>query len=887
MPTVTATSDVFDNAWRAWRLDHDRRGLGIALALVICLHPLFAGLDFIVSPPRWLPWLLGYRAVSEAISLTLVTQLNRPWLGRHIVVVSALYMISVASGITLSTVALGGYASPYYAGLNLVMVGAGLLYLWPVRVALATYGVITASYMLANVGDLDELAHPSGASSAIFLFSTALIVTAGHHFSWRSALQQTRDRLAIEKASEALARTNDELQQLDKFKSRFFANLTHELKTPLAMILSPIDLMIEGEFGALSEPQKATLRSVYRAGVRLLKLIADLLDLSRLEESHLRLRIAEHDLVAWVRSVVDQVAPLTDRKRIELRVETTVESLFAWCDLDRLERVIVNLLSNAAKYTAIGGKVTVRVSKQDECAEITVEDNGRGFAAELSERVFERFFQAEDSGGNRAGVGGTGIGLALARELVELHGGTIVAESEPGKGAKFTVRLPVDREHFKPEVLDRRGAARAMIDDRRQTQSAASFANDLTLREDFRYLDVAEATERRVVERDRDEAMRGRSVLVVDDVPEVLQFVHLVLRQHFRVLTAPNGVKGVELAFRERPDIVITDLMMPEMDGYELTRLLRADARTRTTPIVMLTARSDTDDKIEGLDSGVNAYLTKPFAARELLSTVLKQIEHRERTAEQTLGFQMDSLETIAGGLAHEINNPLNYLRNALVRIRLDVTEVFKLSGATSTESLSTRLAALEARTSQMFDTAQSGIGRISETVTLMGRYSREGYARVLRPHDLFAAVEDVVNLVVPAIPRAVEVVRELEGDGTIECVPEEVHQVLTNLIQNAVEAAPDGGGRVKITGSSDDTSVTLTVADNGPGISTDAKARIFTPFFTTKMPGRGMGLGLTIVWRVVHALGGSVSVDGALGEGAIFTVKLPRHQPTGREAAA
>lgn len=876
--------DVLDAAWAEWRLDHNRRGLRLALILVICLHPVFAGLDLLVSPRRWLPLLLGYRVVSELISLSLLRALPRPWVARRIIPVTALYMISVASGITLATVVLGGYDAYYYAGLNLVMVGAGLLYVWPVRVALLTYGTIFASFMLGNLADWRDLASPAGASSVIFLFSTASIVTAGHYFSWRSARQQVRDRLAVQRASETLARANEDLQRLDRFKSRFFANITHELKTPLAMILSPVELMVDGEFGPLSEPQRATLRSVYRAGARLLKLIADLLDLSRIEESRLRLRLGEHDLVAWLRTMVSQVAPLTDRKRIDLRLETSVETLFAWCDLDRLERVFVNLLSNAAKFTPFGGKVTVRVSEAGGAARVDVEDNGPGFPEEFAHRVFERFFQVDDAGGNRAGAGGTGIGLALAKELVELHGGTISARGGEGRGATFTVVLPTDREHFRPEVVDRRSAARSVLDDRRgDAGGMQAFATELANREEFRFLDVADATERRAVERDRDEASRGRSVLVVEDNPEVLKLVHLVLRQHFRVLTAPNGVKGLELATRERPDVIVTDLMMPEMDGYELTRHLRADPRTRSVPVVMVTARGETDDRVQGLESGVSAYLTKPFAARELLTTVLRQLESREQAAEQVLSLQMDSLETIAGGLAHEINNPLNYIRNALARIRLDVTEVFKLTGPAAPEEVSKRLSALEKRSTQMFDTAQSGIGRISETVSLMGRYSREGYARVLRPHDLFAAVEDVVRLVVPAIPRAVEVVRDLSGDGTVECVPEEVHQVFTNLIQNAVEAAPDGDGRVVITGRADDESVTVSVRDNGPGISSDAKARIFTPFFTTKEPGRGMGLGLTIVWRVVHVLGGTVGVEGALGEGATFIVRLPRRQPTGR----
>jgi two-component system sensor histidine kinase PilS (NtrC family) len=186
-----------------------------------------------------------------------------------------------------------------------------------------------------------------------------------------------------------------------------------------------------------------------------------------------------------------------------------------------------------------------------------------------------------------------------------------------------------------------------------------------------------------------------------------------------------------------------------------------------------------------------------------------------------------------------------------------------------------------------MIETADSGVKRIGGAVDLLGRYSREGYSRVLQPYDAFAAVRDALSVVVPATGRGVTVETSFEGDGTLECVPEELNQVIGNLVQNAVEAAPEGAeGRVIVRGVGEEGHVVLTVSDNGPGIPPSERAKIFTPFHTTKEPGRGMGMGLTITRRVVQSLRGTIGIAGGPGEGAEVVVRLPRRQPAGRAGA-
>jgi signal transduction histidine kinase len=857
------------------------------LWIVIAIDPLFAILDYLLAP-AWLGLLWSIRVFMTVATVSLLLTLKWSAFARHANVICGGYVILWSSVISLMTVLMGGLASPYYAGLCLVMVGVGLLFVWPARVVLITHGVTVASFVVPNLIFSQPTSTFRGLSNVFFLLSTAIIASAGQVLTYKSLREQLVNQLTIEHTKANLEKAHEQLKQLDHFKSEFFANITHELKTPLAMILTPLELMLEGRLDAKSiETQRGTLEGMYRSGVKLLRLIEDLLDLSKLEESRLRLRIDEHDLVVFLRGLLAQVQTLAQRKNILLHFDSNTDSSVVWCDLERIERVFINLLSNATKFTPAGGNVWLTVEDSQERVSVEVRDDGPGFPPDKSTRVFERFFQV-DMGGTRK-YGGTGIGLALAKELVELHGGSISAKSRLGEGASFTVDLLKDRAHFPATAIDRRERLRDLPGGQREAdRGLTEWTTQLTGREEFRLLEIAEATEQRVVDRDPDEADRAYTILVAEDSPDVVRVIHMALRDHFRILAASDGKKGLELAVRELPSLIITDLMMPEIDGLELTRRLRADPRTRHIPIVMLTARADLEDRVSGLDTGVNAYLAKPFAARELLSTVRSLVGSLEASADLLLRHEMDSLEVVSGALAHEINNPLNYIKNSLELAEDHIEQVLKVAaaGQASAEE-SQRLDVLARRTQKLFEVAGSGIKRIGATVALMRRYSREGYSRAPQPYDAFAAARDVVSVVVPATGRDVKVELSLEGEGVIDCVPEEFNQVLTNLVQNAVEAAPEGTGCVRIAGRCEEGFVALSVTDNGPGVRSEDRAKIFTPFFTTKGPGRGMGMGLTIAQRVVAGAGGTIRLKSQLGAGAEFVVRVPKRRSPGSKPPA
>lgn len=861
--------------WSEWLLRRNQRGMRSVLWIVLCLYPSFGVLDYLVAPERCLPWLYATRAVVTLATLALFPAVSGAFFRRHPHVISAGYMLLISLGISLMTVFMGGLASPYYAGLSLVMVASGLLFVWPPRVVAATHASIALGFLAPNLVINPAPDVLMAVSNQFFLLSTGIIAGTGQMLAFRSQREQVSAELAREDAARSLEQAHERLARLDRFKSEFFANITHELKTPLTLILAPLGLMLDGQLGAMSETQRSTLSAMQRSGVKLSRLIGDLLDLSRLEESRLQLRVARHDLVAHLDGLVRQIEPLAQRKRLRLSFRSDAARADVWCDIDRLERVFLNLLSNAAKFTTVGGSIEVRLCHEGGAVRVDVVDDGVGFPSELEEEVFRRFVQADMLSTRR--YAGAGIGLALAKELVELHGGHIWARSAPGAGATFSVRLLVGREHFEPEVLEPSVAAGGRCEPRRESDRSLS-EWELDTPDHLRLLDIDEATEQRRGERDDDEHRREHSVLVVEDTPEVARVIRQALRRDYRILVAGDGQQGLELARRQRPSIIITDWMMPKLDGLELTRQLRQDPSTRHIPIVMLSARSDLDDKLRGLETGVSAYLGKPFAASEVVSTVRSLLRSQEAAADALLAQKMDSLEAIAGGLAHEILNPLNYLTNALAIAQNDSQSLAVAVRDAANGPPPSGIVRRIDRMQEMFEVSRAGVKRIAGTVDLMVRYSRDGYARSASPYDAYAAVRDVAAVVGASVARDVPIVLDLEGDGWLDCVAEEFNQVLSNLIQNALEAAPKGGsGRVVVQGRNEGAELRLSVRDNGPGIPESERARIFDAFYTTKQSGHGMGLGLTITRRVVVGLGGSLKLESEPGKGSEFIIRVPR----------
>jgi signal transduction histidine kinase len=769
-----------------------------------------------------------------------------------------------------------GYRSPYYAGIMLVVVAAGTLFRWNFNERLLTYGTICLSYFSPILAQR-VTEPPILISNSFFLLSTVIIVAAAQAHSVKVARSEFFANLDLQATKASLETAFERLKELDRLKSQFFSNITHELRTPLTMILAPLEGLLDGEFGNLRPHQREYLRPIRQNALKLLKLINDLLDLAKIDEQFLRLRVEQTDLTGLINEIIEQTQPLAARKDIllELEIISTKDDLFV--DADRMERALVNILSNALKFTAPGGRVKLWMDTSEMEVLVGVRDSGIGIADDQLDHIFERFSQGDGSVTRQ--YGGTGIGLALAKEIVELHGGNISVTSCPGSGSEFVIHLKRGESHFRPDVLDRRQSTRpSSVPRRGDDREPREWTRMLIEHKDYRYLEIQEVTERRVAVRGNGTHKANR-ILVVEDNADVLRFVNMQLNDEHEVYLAPDGLKGLELALRELPDVIITDYMMPEMDGVTLIRHLRDDPRTKDIPVIMLTAKSQVQDRVDAREAGAEIFLRKPFSPKELRAAINQLLEQRGRQVSRALHEQVKSLEHISAGLAHEIHNPLNYIRSALFVIE----EVFaEMRNAANDPEQQSAVAALvresEGRVERMHEIAQKGVSRIARVVELVRNYAREGYIREPSAIDVDTMIGAIAPLLSPASDQIVSVELDLQSDGAqVLCIAEDLQQSIGNLWQNALDALGPGG-RVVIRTRADAESVLIEVEDNGPGIPREQLGQIFVPFFTTKSPGKGLGLGLSISYQVVNQAGGTITVNCGEPRGTTFRVSLPRH---------
>jgi len=431
----------------------------------------------------------------------------------------------------------------------------------------------------------------------------------------RQRVRQRRLERLVEERTATIAQQAEKLRELDELKSQFFANVSHELRTPLTLTLGPLQDALDGRFGPLRQDLAAQVEVALSNAQRLLGLVDQLLDIARLNAGRLRLRPRRGDLAAAVRQRVEAFLPLAERRGIELSLADPVEPVEAWFDEIQIEKVFDNLLGNALKFTPRGGKVQITIAAPpgDGPVAVSVRDTGPGIPTDQLERIFERFYQVEGTAQRR--WPGAGIGLALARQLVELHGGTIAVESAEGKGACFTVTLRRDRDHLPAELLDEGPRERE-----KRPPGAIAIPSE-TPDEPMRAFDLA----------DFDREDDRTTVLVVDDHPDVRAYVRRHLEPDYRILEAADGAEGLEQARRFVPDLVVSDVMMPGLDGNALFRSLREDPELELVPVVLLTARASAESRIQGLRDGVDDYLVKPFDARELKARVDNLIASRKR----------------------------------------------------------------------------------------------------------------------------------------------------------------------------------------------------------------------------------------------------------------
>lgn len=395
-------------------------------------------------------------------------------------------------------------------------------------------------------------------------------------------------------------------QEISDIKLRFFTNISHELRTPLTLIAGPVEQVLQ--HGKLNDEEREQLVLVERNTNRMLRLVNQILDFRKIQNKKMKMRVQQIDLIPFIRHIMESFNSLADEHQIDFSMDTEVASLKIWADSDKLEKILFNLLSNAFKYTPQGKQIKVMVQEEEKDVILAVEDQGIGIAENKQKSLFVRFENLVDK--NLFNQASTGIGLSLVKELIDMHHGSISIRSKLGEGSCFSIRLQKGKEHFDETVEFI--LSDYVVSDTSPVCTGNQFSS-LTGNEEENLNSEKE------------------TILIVEDNQELRFFIRTIFAQYFNVIEAENGNTGLEKSKLYMPDIIISDVMMPEKDGIEMVRELREEMTTSHIPIVMLTAKSTIESKIEGMKLGADDYITKPFSAAYLKARIFNLLEQRKK----------------------------------------------------------------------------------------------------------------------------------------------------------------------------------------------------------------------------------------------------------------
>ena len=421
-------------------------------------------------------------------------------------------------------------------------------------------------------------------------------------FKTAARLSQYRNELLVEK-------------KVNELKLQFFTNISHEIRTPLTLIIGPIEDILTTH--GISPKNRTLMEIIHKNAKRMLHLTSQLLDFRKIQNNKMILKISEIDLIAFTRGVYESFIPLAKHKDIHYSFQTAIESLMIYADPSKLDTIIYNIISNAIKFTDQGKHVTVKIRNADSgnLVDISVYDEGPGIPQKNLSDIFTQYTILS----NRD-LAGTGIGLSLSYELAKLHHGDILISSVEGEGSIFTIRLPKDIMHYRESDIILQGE---------HDGTSANFSHQSE--------DIEEVNQEDITETFPDSVKR-HSLLIVEDNQEILKYISQALRSSFTCIGAKNGEEGLHIAQKMNPDIIITDIMMPGINGMEMTRLLKEDFNTCHIPVVMLTSKVDMSDQIAGFEIGAEAYILKPFNLEYLKAVTSNLLNQRSKVMARFIG---------------------------------------------------------------------------------------------------------------------------------------------------------------------------------------------------------------------------------------------------------
>lgn len=844
----------------------------LASALAIILMPAGMSLDFFVYPKYLWLFLAVRLAASCLIGLVwcwfIITQ------EKHDRVFGVMWYMIPAAAIVWMTYYANDPLSPYYAGLNLVLLAIGLLSPWTYKQNFISATVVILMYLAACMW----IQQPFSTifNNLYFLGLTTIVVVAGSRAAYRQRRSEFSLRYELDKNRKSLEENNQKLVEMDRLKSRFFANVSHEMRTPLTLLLAPLDSLAKQYDHVFDDYTRSMVRTMHSNGMRLLKLINDLLELIRLESGRMEIKSEPVSMAEFINGLASAARQMAAEKQIALEIQVPGSVGTVLTDRDKLEKIALNLLFNALKFTPAQGRVWVRAERQEEKLALIVGDTGVGIAEKNLPFVFDRFWQ--EDGSSRRKFQGVGIGLALVKELTEMMQGEVIVESQLGKGTVFTVRLPYKKAD--PAAIPEPAPA--------GLEPAASeewLANLYRRAEFFPLTTIAQKKNAGTTTFQR--RTQRPLVLVADDEPDMRRFLISQLEGNYEVVEALDGNDAAARAQDILPDVILLDLMMPHKDGLQVCRELREYAPTSAIPIILLTARADEEAKFDALQMGANDFLAKPFSSTELqariknlieshhfqrrlvkqnqqLSDAIDQIKETEMQLVQS--EKLSSLGRMSAGIIHEINNPLNFSLTGLFALR---NKGKKLPAEDRPE--------YEA----IINDIEEGLKRVRNIVSELRTFTHPG-GGMGEPVEVAVAAEAALRFLSGEWRGKVEIHQEIPAAQLLWANRNKLIHILVNLLQNAIDAldekkfADGGKPEVWLTGKMEGNRSLIIIRDNGPGIDPKILDKIFDPFFTTKEIGKGMGLGLSICYRIVQGYGGKISVKSERNQFCEFTLDFP-----------
>ena len=831
--------EIFDREGREMLLGRLRIGLGVGVTLFV----LFSALDWVAAyDHRWNFLLIR---LGTAVLTFCSIGLGYHKLGKRFIRPLSIGIMYVgASALILMTYMLGGFESNYFIGIMLALFLVGLFFPWGVKLTALYSLAVCSTYITLNAG-AGETTFATALMPVFFLAGTCLLTCWASWALEKSRFEGLNMRMQLEEA-------NESLKELDKAKTGFFANVSHELRTPLMLILGPLESLMRNEGG-----DPAPLLNAMNANAhRLLRQVNMILNFSKLEAGRQDCNRELGQVGKVLQELIDGATPYAAQRGIVLKA-AGFDSLPALpFDPEQVETAAANLMSNAMKFTPDGGKITIRagVDQKAERVWIEVADTGCGIPKKDVKKVFERFHQVD--GGKGGKIQGTGLGLALSKELIELHGGEMSLTSELGEGTTFRIELPT----LKASDWDG-SAAQDPNAEKNEVQTVSRLNSDATKFADINNSGLEDSSKLDTAPED------APLLLVVEDNPDMRAFISQSLARRYRIVTAADGQLGLEAARRHRPDMIVSDVQMPNMDGFEMVENLRKDKTFDKTPIVMLTAKTGSDAAVKGLRLGAVDYINKPFKLAELEARIAAQL--RMAQFERTLDERESRLVAVgqmAGTIAHDMRGPLTAIFNRIELLRM----MAEMAG--NLESFDGDLTAIE-------DTVR----RINNMIQELLEFVRgNNVTLALQSTQVVPFIDKLGDELSTALNHVkVELVREHEGaqDVIFQIDRDRIMRVIENLVNNSRDALVNAEvpeAKVWLQTKVVNNQIKVRIADNGPGIPEELSKKLFKPFATAGKA-NGTGLGLTIVKNLITAHDGEVQVDFEPAEGgAAFELTLP-----------